>query len=91
MSDALTLNDIRTYNREVKNDSSGTCRLPVLAAVVPAKGGTGACWITKQGNRYYAKNYTEPLTKETRRWATQLQPTFPKFLKINKKICPASA
>ena len=56
MSDALTLNDIRTYNKEVKNDTSGTRRLPVLAAVVPAKGGNGACWITKQGNRYYPMN-----------------------------------
>ena len=53
MSDALTLNDINTFQEEIKNDVSGTRQLPLLAAVVPAKCGNGKVWITKQGNRYF--------------------------------------
>ena len=53
MSDALTLADIETLKPEIKNDFSGTRRLPIIAAVVPAKCGNGTVWVTKQGNRYY--------------------------------------
>ena len=53
MSDALTLADIETLKSEIKNDVSGTRRLPIIAAVVPAKCGNGTVWVTKQGNRYY--------------------------------------
>ena len=53
MSDALTLNDINTFQKEIENDVSGTRQLTLLAAVVPAKCGTGTVWITKQGNRYF--------------------------------------
>ena len=53
MSDALTIQDIETLKPEIKNDFSGTRQLPILAAVVPGKCGTGTVWITKQGNRYY--------------------------------------
>ena len=41
MSDALTIEDIETLKPEIKNDFSGTRQLPILAAVVPGKCGTG--------------------------------------------------
>ena len=35
MSDALTLADIETLKPEIKNDVSGTRRLPIIAALLP--------------------------------------------------------
>ena len=64
MSEALRKDDLKTLGREIQNDVSGTRQLPALVAVVPGKCGTGACWITKQGNQYFPMH----LKKRNKKW-----------------------
>ena len=89
MSDALTLNDINTFQKEIENDVSGTRQLPLLAAVVPAKCGTGTVWITKQGNRYFPMSMKKRNKKsDALRCVDWRAPTSCKCSKLIKKYMP---